>query len=242
MRKMGITDLKRVYTERDLAPGPGHPLRRDAASPTARFMRGVRFFGGGLRTSSLIMSLRERLIRFVDTRAARGRRGRRRRVLSPGLRTRSASARRCGGAAAPARAKGAGRAGPRRACAPPRTRRPRRPASADRRHRGTSGPPVPASPPRRLRDRLLVTMTGAAAGRDRPAAMETGCATHPAPGVRPASMAAAPEAPRSTSPGRRCRAARRRVRRCALRLSRRAAARRHDHSTTHGSDGCEHCE
>ena len=30
-------------------------------------MRGVRFFGGGFRTSSVIMSLRERLIRFVDT-------------------------------------------------------------------------------------------------------------------------------------------------------------------------------
>jgi fructose-1,6-bisphosphatase/sedoheptulose 1,7-bisphosphatase-like protein len=30
-------------------------------------MRGVRFFGGGLRTSSVIMSLRERHIRFVDT-------------------------------------------------------------------------------------------------------------------------------------------------------------------------------
>ena len=30
-------------------------------------MRGVRFFGGGMRTSSVIMSLRERHIRFVDT-------------------------------------------------------------------------------------------------------------------------------------------------------------------------------
>src|SRR6185503_6928547 len=31
------------------------------------FMRGVRFFGGGMRTSSLLMSLGERHIRFVDT-------------------------------------------------------------------------------------------------------------------------------------------------------------------------------
>jgi len=30
-------------------------------------MRGVRFFGGGLRTSSVIMSFRERLIRFADS-------------------------------------------------------------------------------------------------------------------------------------------------------------------------------
>ena len=31
------------------------------------FMRGVRLFGGGIRTSSLIMSLRERAVRFIDT-------------------------------------------------------------------------------------------------------------------------------------------------------------------------------
>jgi hypothetical protein len=30
-------------------------------------MRGVRFFGGGLRTSSIIMSLGQRMIRFADT-------------------------------------------------------------------------------------------------------------------------------------------------------------------------------
>jgi fructose-1,6-bisphosphatase II / sedoheptulose-1,7-bisphosphatase len=30
-------------------------------------MHGVRFFGGGTRTSSLLMSLRERVIRFADT-------------------------------------------------------------------------------------------------------------------------------------------------------------------------------
>ena len=30
-------------------------------------MRGVRFFGSGLRTSSIIMSLHGRMIRFADT-------------------------------------------------------------------------------------------------------------------------------------------------------------------------------
>jgi fructose-1,6-bisphosphatase II len=30
-------------------------------------MRGVRFFGNGIRTSSLLMSLSERHIRFIDT-------------------------------------------------------------------------------------------------------------------------------------------------------------------------------
>jgi fructose-1,6-bisphosphatase class II len=66
MRKMGITDLKRVYTERDLAPGP-EILFVASGVTEGSFMRGVRFFGGGHRVSSLIMSRTERLIRFVDS-------------------------------------------------------------------------------------------------------------------------------------------------------------------------------
>jgi fructose-1,6-bisphosphatase/sedoheptulose 1,7-bisphosphatase-like protein len=66
MRKMGITDLNRVYSEKDLAPGPDILFVATGVTDGA-FMRGVRFFGGGLRTSSIIMSLRERLIRFADT-------------------------------------------------------------------------------------------------------------------------------------------------------------------------------
>jgi fructose-1,6-bisphosphatase class II len=66
MRKMGITDVKRVYTERDLAPGPEILFVASGVTDGA-FMRGVRFFGGGHRVSSLIMSRAERLIRFVDS-------------------------------------------------------------------------------------------------------------------------------------------------------------------------------
>jgi fructose-1,6-bisphosphatase class II len=66
MRKMGITDLKRVYTERDLAPGPEILFVASGVTDGA-FMRGVRFFGGGHRVSSLLMSRSERLIRFVDS-------------------------------------------------------------------------------------------------------------------------------------------------------------------------------
>jgi fructose-1,6-bisphosphatase class II len=66
MRKMGITDPKRIYTEVDLAPGPDIMFVATGVTDGA-FMHGVRFFGGGLRTSSLLMSLRERHIRFVDT-------------------------------------------------------------------------------------------------------------------------------------------------------------------------------
>jgi fructose-1,6-bisphosphatase II len=66
MKAMGITDLNRVYTERDLAPGPDILFVATGVTDGS-FMRGVRFFGGGLRTSSIVMSLRERLIRFADS-------------------------------------------------------------------------------------------------------------------------------------------------------------------------------
>jgi len=66
MRAMGITDPKRIYTERDLAPG-SDILFVATGVTDGSFMRGVRFFGGGLRTSTLVMSLRGRMIRFVDT-------------------------------------------------------------------------------------------------------------------------------------------------------------------------------
>ncbi len=64
-RKMGITDLKRIYTERDLAPGPD--LLFAATGVTDGFLTGVRFFGHGCRTYSLIMHSTENRIRFVDT-------------------------------------------------------------------------------------------------------------------------------------------------------------------------------
>ncbi len=66
MKRMGITDPKRIYTEKDLAPGPDILFVATGVTDGA-FMRGVRFFGGGLRTSSVIMSLGERLIRFADS-------------------------------------------------------------------------------------------------------------------------------------------------------------------------------
>jgi len=66
LAKMGITDLNKVYTERELAPGDDILFVASGVTDGS-FMRGVRFFGGGSRTSSLIMSLKERTIRFADT-------------------------------------------------------------------------------------------------------------------------------------------------------------------------------
>jgi fructose-1,6-bisphosphatase II len=66
LKKMGVTDLRRVYTEKELAPGPDLLFVATGVTDGA-LMRGVRFFGGGLRTSSVIMSSMDRTIRFVDS-------------------------------------------------------------------------------------------------------------------------------------------------------------------------------
>jgi fructose-1,6-bisphosphatase class II len=66
MRAMGITDPKRIYSERDLAPG-NEILFCASGVTDGPLLRGVRFFGHGVRVSSVLMSMRERKIRFVDT-------------------------------------------------------------------------------------------------------------------------------------------------------------------------------
>jgi len=66
LKGMGIADPNRTYTERDLAPGP-NILFAASGVTDGNMMRGVRFFGHGARTSSLVMALSEHLIRFIDT-------------------------------------------------------------------------------------------------------------------------------------------------------------------------------
>jgi len=66
MKAMGISDPKRIYTERDLAPGPDIIFAASGVTD-GNLLRGVRFFGHGFRTNSLVMALRDRMIRFVDT-------------------------------------------------------------------------------------------------------------------------------------------------------------------------------
>jgi fructose-1,6-bisphosphatase/sedoheptulose 1,7-bisphosphatase-like protein len=63
---MGILNPNSIYTERDLAPGNDIIFAASGVTDGG-LMKGVRFFGHGMRTSSLIMSLRERMIRFVDS-------------------------------------------------------------------------------------------------------------------------------------------------------------------------------
>src|SRR5207253_8769986 len=65
-RAMGITDVKRIYKSTDLAPGQSIIFAATGVTDGA-LMRGVRFFGDGTRTSSVIMQNLPHQIRFVDS-------------------------------------------------------------------------------------------------------------------------------------------------------------------------------
>jgi fructose-1,6-bisphosphatase class II len=65
-RAMGIGDVRRVYTSADLACGENIVFAATGVTD-GTLMKGVRFFGDGVRTSSLIMQSRPARIRFIDT-------------------------------------------------------------------------------------------------------------------------------------------------------------------------------
>jgi fructose-1,6-bisphosphatase class II len=65
-RAMGISDFRKVYTSRDLASGDEIIFAATGVTE-GTLMKGVRFFGDGVRTSSLIMQSQPSRIRFIDT-------------------------------------------------------------------------------------------------------------------------------------------------------------------------------
>src|SRR6266480_4107690 len=65
-RAMGITDFKKVYRSADLAPGKSIIFAATGVTD-GTLMRGVRFFGDGIRTSSVIMQNEPHRIRFIDS-------------------------------------------------------------------------------------------------------------------------------------------------------------------------------
>src|SRR3954468_11981104 len=65
-RAMGIADPKRVYSSKDLASGDGIIFAATGVTDGS-LMRGVRFFGDGTRTSSIVMQSDPPRIRFIDT-------------------------------------------------------------------------------------------------------------------------------------------------------------------------------
>jgi fructose-1,6-bisphosphatase/sedoheptulose 1,7-bisphosphatase-like protein len=66
MRAMGIEDPARVYRTDDLAPGK-HIIFAMTGVTNGTVLRGVRFFGAGKRTSSLLMTTCPHTVRLVDT-------------------------------------------------------------------------------------------------------------------------------------------------------------------------------
>jgi fructose-1,6-bisphosphatase class II len=65
-RAMGITDFKKIYRAKDLAPG-SRVIFAATGVTDGTLMKGVRFFGDGVRTSSLIMQNDPHYIRFIDS-------------------------------------------------------------------------------------------------------------------------------------------------------------------------------
>jgi fructose-1,6-bisphosphatase class II len=66
LESLGYSDLSKIYATEDLAPGK-QILFSATGVTDGELLEGVRFFGGGYRTSTLFMSCPRRLIRFVDT-------------------------------------------------------------------------------------------------------------------------------------------------------------------------------
>jgi fructose-1,6-bisphosphatase class II len=65
-RAMGITDFKKVYRSKDLASG-SRIIFAATGVTDGTLMRGIRFFGDGVRTSSVIMQNNPHQIRFIDS-------------------------------------------------------------------------------------------------------------------------------------------------------------------------------
>jgi fructose-1,6-bisphosphatase class II len=66
MQDMGIKDPKRIYTADDLAPGKNIVFAATGVTD-GPLLEGVRFFGDGVRTKSLVMKLCNRKVRFIES-------------------------------------------------------------------------------------------------------------------------------------------------------------------------------
>ena len=66
MQRMGIDDPHRVYHAEDLAPGKQIIFVACGVTP-GNLLQGVRFFGDGYRTHSLVMTLNPNNVSFRDT-------------------------------------------------------------------------------------------------------------------------------------------------------------------------------
>ena len=65
-QSMGIRNPKQIYTTPELAPGKNIIFAATGVTD-GNLLRGVRFFGEGNRTSSLVMTMKSAKVRFIDT-------------------------------------------------------------------------------------------------------------------------------------------------------------------------------
>jgi fructose-1,6-bisphosphatase class II len=66
LKKMGISDINKVYGTEDLAPGR-NVIFAAAGVTDGNLLKGVRFFGEGIRTQTLLMTTVPHQVRFIDT-------------------------------------------------------------------------------------------------------------------------------------------------------------------------------
>jgi fructose-1,6-bisphosphatase II len=63
---MGIKDMHKIYTSQELASGSSITFAATGVTDGA-LMKGVRFFGDGIRTASVVMQSNPQRVRFIDT-------------------------------------------------------------------------------------------------------------------------------------------------------------------------------
>jgi fructose-1,6-bisphosphatase II / sedoheptulose-1,7-bisphosphatase len=66
LQKLGLGDLDKVYRTEDLAPGKKVIFAASGVTDGA-LLKGVRFFGDGVRTHTLVMTSTPHQVRFIDT-------------------------------------------------------------------------------------------------------------------------------------------------------------------------------
>src|SRR6185369_7478263 len=64
-KKMGITDLNRVFHIEDLAGG--EVMFAATGVTSGDFLKGVRFFAGGAETHSVVMRSKTKTVRFIES-------------------------------------------------------------------------------------------------------------------------------------------------------------------------------
>ena len=66
LKSMGIKDVKKIYATTELAPGKEIIFAATGVTEGS-LLKGVRFFGDGIRSQSLVMTLSTRRVRFIDS-------------------------------------------------------------------------------------------------------------------------------------------------------------------------------